>query len=110
MLIYKIFRSAEWADMQANGETKGAPIDVADGYVHFSTAQTVRETAALHFAGEGDLILLAVEADGLDALKWEASRGGTLFPHLYRNLRMADVAWDAPLPLVDGTHQFPDLA
>lgn len=108
MLIYKIFRADEWAQLQANGQTLGAPVDVADGFVHFSTAEQAAETAAKHFAGEGDLTLLALEADELgDALKWEVSRGGALFPHLYRMLRMEDVLWSKPLPLVDGAHQFP---
>ncbi|MEL7126303.1 MAG: DUF952 domain-containing protein [Pseudomonadota bacterium] len=108
MLIYKIFRAPEWAALRANGQTPGAPIDVADGYVHFSTAAQAAETAAKHFAGQDDLFLLAVEADSLgDDLKWEVSRGGAEFPHLYREMRIADVHWAQPLPLVDGVHQFP---
>ncbi|NIY72366.1 DUF952 domain-containing protein [Marivivens donghaensis] len=111
MLIYKIFRADEWAALQANGETAGAPIDITDGYVHTSTAEQARETAAKHFAGEDGLVLLALESDSFgDELKWEPSRGGQLFPHIYRNLRMTDIIWQKPLPLVDGTHQFPDLA
>lgn len=109
MLIYKIFRAPEWAELQAKGETLGAPIDVIDGYVHFSTAEQAQETAAKHFAGEDGLVLLALEADSLDPLVWEPSRGGQLFPHLYRPLRMTDILWDKPLPLVDGAHQFPEL-
>ena len=109
MLIYKIFRADEWAALQDDGETAGAPIDVADGFVHFSTATQAAETAAKHFAGEDGLTLLAVEADALgDALKWEVSRGGALFPHLYRNLRMTDVLWAEAMPLVDGVHRFPE--
>ncbi len=108
MLIFKIFRAPEWAELRANGNTAGAPIDVSDGYVHFSTAEQAAETAGKHFAGEQDLFLLGLEADTLgDALKWEPSRGGALFPHLYRHLDLKDVAWAQPLPLVDGTHQFP---
>ncbi len=108
MLIYKIFRAPEWADMQARGETLGAPVDVADGFVHFSTAAQASETAAKHFAGEEGLMLLAVEAEKLgDALKWEPSRGGALFPHLYRALHLKDVIWSKPLPLVAGQHKFP---
>ncbi|WP_306113407.1 MULTISPECIES: DUF952 domain-containing protein [unclassified Roseovarius] len=108
MLIYKIFHASEWADLKANKETAGAPVDLADGYVHFSTLAQAPETAAKHFAGEEGLMLLAVEADTLgDALKWEPSRGGALFPHLYRNLHLSDVHWAQPLPLVDGEHQFP---
>lgn len=110
MLIYKIFRADEWAELQSQSVTKGAPIDIADGYVHFSTAEQARETAAKHFAGEDGLILLALDSDALgDDLKWEPSRGGALFPHLYRELRLGDVLWDKPLPIVDGIHQFPEL-
>lgn len=108
MLIFKIFRSDEWSTLRKSGETTGAPIDVADGYVHFSTATQAAETAAKHFAGQDDLFLLAVETDPLgDDLKWEVSRGDALFPHLYRPLKLADVTWAQPLPLVNGTHQFP---
>ena len=110
MLIYKILRSDEWAFLQDQGETRGAPIDLADGYIHFSTAETVAETAAKYFAGVAGLILLAVEADGLELLKWEPARAGVLFPHLHRKLKMNDVLWSKPLPLQDGFHQFPDLA
>lgn len=108
MMIYKIFRNAEWQALQDAGETAGAPIDVTDGYVHFSTAQQVRETAAKHFADEDDLWLLGLHAEDLGAdLRWEKSRGGQDFPHLYRFLRMKDVAWAKPLPLENGTHTFP---
>ncbi|APX10812.1 DUF952 domain-containing protein [Tateyamaria omphalii] len=108
MLIYKIFRAPEWAALRENGTTPGAPIDVQDGYVHFSTAPQAAETAAKHFAGEDDLFLIAVDADALgDDLKWEVSRGGADFPHLYREMRLSDVHWAQPLPLEDGVHQFP---
>lgn len=108
MLIYKIFRADEWAVLQEQGETLGAPIDVTDGYVHFSTAKQAAETAAKHFAGEEGLFLLAVETDTLgDDIKWEVSRGGQDFPHLYRKLRMSDVIWSKDLPLENGVHQFP---
>ena len=108
MLIFKIFRADEWAALRKNGATDGAPIDVTDGHVHFSTAEQAQETAAKHFAGVEGLFLLAVEAETLgDALKWEPSRGGALFPHLYRQLKLEDVVWAKPLPLVDGTHEFP---
>lgn len=108
MLIFKIFRADEWATLQANGSSAGAPIDVADGYIHFSTVETVARTAALYFKDEADLVLCALEADNLDPLKWEPARG-TLFPHLYRDIRMTDITWHKPLPLVDGVHVFPDL-
>ncbi|MEP5169436.1 MAG: DUF952 domain-containing protein [Shimia thalassica] len=108
MLIFKIFRADEWAALRAKGETAGAPVDIADGFVHFSTADQAAETASKHFSGEENLFLLGLEADELgDALKWEPSRGGALFPHLYRALRLEDVAWAQPLPLEDGRHQFP---
>ena len=94
--------------MISNGESQGAPIDITDGYVHFSTATQAQETARRHFAGEDGLFLLALDAEKLgDALKWEPSRDGDLFPHLYAPLRLADVLWAQPLPLVDGAHQFP---
>jgi len=108
MLIYKIFRKPEWDDLRARGETRGAPVDLADGYIHFSTIEQAPETAARHFAGMDDLMLVAVETDRLgDDLTWEPSRGGALFPHLYRGLRMEDVVWAQPLPLADGVHVFP---
>ncbi len=109
MLIYKILRADEWAALRAQGETAGAPIDVADGYVHFSTAEQARGTAAKHFAGEEGLVLLALEADSLgEALKWEVSRGDALFPHLYAPLRLSDVLWHKPLPLGPDGHLFPE--
>ena len=108
MLIFKILSSDEWQTLRKEGETTGAPIDVSDGYVHLSTAAQVAETAAKHFAGAEGLFLLALEADTLgDTLKWEVSRGGAEFPHLYRKLAMEDVVWAQPLPLVDGMHEFP---
>jgi uncharacterized protein (DUF952 family) len=109
MLIYKIFRPEEWAALQNSGETAGAPIDVQDGFVHFSTAEQAAETAAKHFAGASGLVLLACDtaAMGTD-LKWEISRGGAEFPHLYRALRLDDVTWTKPLPLVQGKHRFPE--
>ena len=86
-IIYKIFRAEEYAESVSKGETLGAPIDLADGYVHFSTADQAEETVAKHFAGETGLKLLKVDADALEAyLKWEPSRGGALFPHLYLSL------------------------
>lgn len=109
MLIYKIFRAPEWADLQAAGETAGAPIDLEDGYIHFSTAPQAAETAAKHFAGAEGLVLAAIEADTLgEALVWEPSRGGQLFPHLYRRLALSEVLWHADLPLIDGLHRFPE--
>jgi uncharacterized protein (DUF952 family) len=111
MLVLKIFRPAELAAFVAAGETRGAPVDIRDGYIHFSTREQAPETAARHFAGEDDLWLLACEADALaPALKWEPARGGALFPHLYRPLRRADILWIRPLPLRGSAHRFPDLS
>ncbi len=110
MLIYKIFRAEEWRDLEENGSSRGAPVDLADGFIHFSTAEQVGETAAKHFAGAQGLILAALDTDTLGpALKWEPSRGGALFPHLYRTLDRDDVAWHHPLPLGPNGHEFPDL-
>ena len=109
MLIYKIFRRPEWDAFRAAGETSGAPVDLADGFIHFSTAAQVEETAAKHFAGQSDLLLVAVDAASLGAgLKWEPSRGGQLFPHLYRPLRREEVVWDKSLPLGATGHIFPE--
>ncbi|MBD1204889.1 MAG: DUF952 domain-containing protein [Rhodobacteraceae bacterium] len=109
MLIYKIFRRPEWDAFRAAGQTTGAPIDVTDGYIHFSTAAQVAETAAKHFATESDLVLVAFNAETLGpALKWEPSRGGALFPHLYRSLALSDVVWDKSLPLGATGHIFPE--
>ncbi len=83
-MIFKIATTAQWQAAEAAGAFEGAPIDLRDGYIHFSTEAQVPETLAKHFAGQRDLLLIAVEADGLgDALRWEVSRGGQLFPHLY---------------------------
>ena len=109
MLIYKIFRANEWTALCETGTTSGAPIDLADGYIHTSTAQQAAETAAKHFAGVDDLWLAALDPDTFeDDLKWEVSRGGALFPHIYRALRRNEVVWAQPLPLRDGVHVFPD--
>ena len=109
MLIFKIFRRSEWNAFRDAGETAGAPIDRADGFIHFSTAGQVPETAARHFATESDLVLVAVRPDALGvALKWEPSRGGALFPHLYRILRLNEVVWDKSLPLGATGHIVPE--
>lgn len=111
-LIYKICPRPLWQEAEHDGLFGGAPVDRADGYIHFSTAEQVRETAAKHFAGQDDLLLVAVDAAALGpALKWEPSRGGALFPHLYGRLPLPAVRWVAPLPLgIDGIHAFPELA
>ena len=108
MLIYKIFHAPEWAELERTGTTSGAPVDLADGYIHFSTAAQASETAAKHFAGAEGLILAAIDTNVMGkALKWEVSRGGAEFPHLYRDLALSEVTWAKPLPLKGGIHQFP---
>ena len=109
-LIYKICPRTLWQEAERDGVFRGAPVDHADGYIHFSSAEQVLETAAKHFAGQRDLVLVAVDAAALGpALKWEPSRGGALFPHLYGELPCDAVVWMKPLPLgPDGRHRFPD--
>ena len=111
MLIYKIVPEKLWRAAEALAEFDGAPVDQADGFIHFSTARQVRETAAKHFAGQRDLLLVTVEAERLGkALKWEPSRGGDLFPHLYGKLQLAEVLRVDALPLGgNGRHDFSGL-
>ncbi|MFZ5751037.1 MAG: DUF952 domain-containing protein [Pseudomonadota bacterium] len=109
MMIFKIFRRPEWDAFRAAGWTAGAPVDQSDGFIHFSTAGQVAETAARHFASESDLVLVAFDPDRLGPeLRWEPSRGGQLFPHLYRTLRLEEVVWDKSLPLGATGHIFPE--
>ena len=109
MMILKIFRRPEWNALCEAGNTLGAPIDLADGFIHFSTAAQVAETAEKYFTTESDLVLVSCDAGRLGpALKWEPSRGGALFPHLYRPLTRADVVWDKSLPLGATGHIFPE--
>jgi uncharacterized protein (DUF952 family) len=107
--IYKICPASQWAAAERAGEFRGSGIDLADGYIHFSTAGQVAETAAKHFAGMPELVLVAVAAEDVGgALKWEPSRGGALFPHLYGVLPMTAVRWAKPLPLdAGGMHVLP---
>lgn len=109
--VYKILPLSLWTEAQRAGVFRGAAIDLTDGYIHFSTAEQAAETAAKHFAGQTDLMLLHVDTDALgDALKWEPSRGGALFPHLYAELDVQHVLRAHPLPLGDdGRHVFPTL-
>jgi uncharacterized protein (DUF952 family) len=98
--IYKILSRPEWARAEAAGVFKGSAVDLADGYIHFSTAEQAQETARRHFAGQDDLVVLEIEAEDLGpALVWEPSRGGDLFPHLYGELPTTTVqaVRDAPL-------------
>ena len=107
-LIYKIHPSDDWASAEKAGVFHGAPIDLADGFIHFSTGVQARETAARHFAGRHGLLLIAVDAVRLGtALRWEPSRGGDLFPHLYGALSLRAVRWIEPLGLNGaGAHVF----
>ena len=107
--IYKILPRAEWRAAQAAGAFAGSAVDLADGYIHLSTGDQVPGTLARHFAGEPDLHLLAVRTEALDALRWEPSRGGQLFPHLYRELRASDVLWSRTIPLGPQGHDIGDL-
>lgn len=110
--IYKIVPEALWAAAESAGVFKGASIDLSDGFIHFSTASQMRETAARHFAGQSDLLLVAVDDEALgSALRYEISRGGEPFPHLYAPLELRHVVSVDPLPLgEDGRHIFPDDA
>ena len=96
--IYKILTRAEWTAAKARGRFDGSAVDTRDGYIHFSTAAQAQETAAKHFRGVGDLVVLEIDGDALD-LKWEPSRGGALFPHLYAPLETKHVGavHEAPL-------------
>jgi len=108
-LIYKIMGWGDWAAAQSSGNVAPAAVDRRDGFIHLSAEEQVLETARLHFAGRDDLVAAAFNAaDFAGALKWEASRGGALFPHLYRRLAIADVVWDKSLPLGATGHIFPE--
>jgi len=109
--IYKISERAAWQEAERAGIYRGSDVDRRDGFIHFSTAAQVAETAAKHFAGQKDLVLVAADGDALGAaLKWQPSRGGGLFPHLYAALAVAAVCWARPLPdEVNGRRVLPEL-
>ena len=111
MTIYKILPKQLRLEALRTGSFNGSPVDVADGFIHFSTAAQVHETAKRHFAGVLDLMLVAIPASALgEAIKWEPSRGGDLFPHLYGPLRVDLALWVKPLAIDrDGRHVFPEL-
>ena len=110
-LIYHICKKPEWAKAEAAGLYHGSSQDRDDGFIHFSAADQVVASAAKHRAGQTDLVLIAADSGALgSALRWEASRGGALFPHLYGPLPVAAVRWAGDLPLgPDGRHSFPPL-
>lgn len=94
MLIFKICHPGNWESAQAQGEYQGSPKDEADGFLHFSTAEQLQGTLSRHYAGVDDLLLIAVESDDLgNPLRFEPSRDGALFPHLYSRLPVASVRW-----------------
>lgn len=110
-LVFKIVIAAEWRAAERAGIFTGSADDERDGFIHLSTASQLPETAAKHFAGQADLLLVAFEDTALGpALRWEKSRGGALFPHLYGALDPRAARWAQPLPLgADGAHVFPPL-
>jgi len=109
-LIYKICPEALWRDAELAGGFRGAPVDLADGYIHFSTGAQLRETLTRHFAGQAGLLLIAIDDETLGAaLRYEPSRGGALFPHLYAMLDPKAVRWISPLPTgPGGSHLVPE--
>ncbi len=109
--IFKICTAAEWREAERAGLFLGTQVDRRDGYIHFSAADQLAETAAKHFAGARDLVLIAVDGRALGSrLKYEPSRGGALFPHLYGSMTLNAVSWVKPLPLdAGGRHVLPDL-
>ncbi len=108
--VYKICPESLWREAEEKGLFAGAPVDLADGFIHFSTAPQAVETARKHFAGQSGLLLIAVDAAPLgDALRYEVSRGGDLFPHLYGPLELSAVRWVKPLPLGENGHVFPEM-
>jgi uncharacterized protein (DUF952 family) len=110
MTIYKILPKRLWEEALQTGAFAGSPVDIADGFIHFSTASQVQETAAKHFSGVRDLVLVAVDANALgDAIKWEPSRGGALFPHLYGSLPVKLAEWVKLMALdANGTPRVPE--
>ncbi len=110
-MIYRLCRRDEWERAQALGTYAGGAADERDGFLHFSTAEQVAESARRHMAGVVDLLLLTVPASALgDALRWEPSRDGQLFPHLYSVLSVDLIVDVAPMPLgEDGRHRLPTL-
>jgi uncharacterized protein (DUF952 family) len=107
-VLYKIMSKQEWETAQAQGIYEGSEVDRKDGFIHLSTAHQVRATAEKHFSGKTDLVLISVREESLgSSLKWENSRGGDLFPHIYGQLQLDAIGEAVPLPLVNGVHQFP---
>jgi uncharacterized protein (DUF952 family) len=109
-LIYKICPAADWDAAAKAGFYKGSEVDRRDGFIHLSAASQVRETARRHFAGQDGLVLIAFDPDDFcEVLKWEPSRGGDLFPHVYGHLPATRAKWTRPLPLGSDGHVFPEM-
>lgn len=106
-IVFKICPAADWAAAAVTGLYDGSPVDHRDGFIHLSGESQLRETARRHFAGQSGLVLVAFDAEGLANLKWEPSRGGALFPHVYGPLATGAALWVKDLPLADGVHRFP---
>lgn len=99
---YKVLTAEQWAQFQRDGLFQGSPVDLADGYIHLSTAEQLGETLAKHFAGQQGLVVAEVDLTALgDAVKWEPSRGGALFPHVYADLPMRAILASGPPPRPD---------
>lgn len=107
-LIFKILHQAAFDAIARDGIFRGATIDLDDGYIHFSTAAQVRDTARLHFSGQQGLVLFAVDDSAVQSrLRWEASRGGQIFPHVYGTVASREILWAKPLPWDGTAHAFP---
>lgn len=109
--LYKICPGSLWREAEQAGVFRGSTDDLRDGFIHLSTAAQLAETAAKHFTGQDNLLLIGVDEDALgDALRWEPSRGGALFPHVYAALPLAAVRFVAELPIGDdGRHVLPSV-
>lgn len=108
VIVYKICPQAEWLAAVASGTYGGSAADRRDGFIHLSAAHQLGATAARHFAGQKDLVVVAFAADALPGLRWEVSRGGALFPHVYGELLAAAALWARDLPLEGGCHRLPE--
>jgi uncharacterized protein (DUF952 family) len=110
-IVYRVLPESEWQAALAAGEFRGSALDLRDGFIHFSTAEQVSDTLRAHYARQPGLVLLHVRLTANDAWRWEPSRAGALFPHLYAALPVAAVHQVTPLALgADGVHQLPELA
>lgn len=105
--LFKICSRQDWASAVAHGHYAGSALDRRDGFIHLSSDAQVQETAARHFAGQEGLVLVALPVSGLDGLRWEPSRGGDLFPHVYGTIPVTKALWVKDLPLAHGAHVFP---